>query len=246
MKPRQAACVLWGDKYDERYAANLWAMLQHYTSGPTELHVWTEPGRVLPRPLIHHALEPWDEVHGPRRGWWYKMQLFDSARVLPRMVYFDLDVVLTDMVDWLWELDATTKFWSVRDFRYLWRRSIQTINSSVMVWDPERWHWIWQRFCDQDVGRVINQYRGDQDFLAAHISESDRAWLDPDRVRSWRWQCFEGGMDFHTRRGFQPGSGTHVPPGTAILVFHGSPKPHEVNDTVIREHWHLAQARLRP
>jgi hypothetical protein len=47
----------------------------------------------------------------------------------------------------------------------------------------------------------------------------------------------DGGMNFKNRTYHRPGRGTILAPSNSVLVFHGDPKPHEVTDTVIKQHW---------
>jgi hypothetical protein len=56
-------------------------------------------------------------------------------------------------------------------------------------------------------------------------------------AQSWRWQCKDGGMNFKNRNYYTPGSGTRIDPRTSILVFHGQPKPAEIEDEVVKNFW---------
>jgi hypothetical protein len=69
------------------------------------------------------------------------------------------------------------------------------------------------------------------------ISDSHRRYMDSERVKSWRWQCLDGGYNFSNRMYRTPGSGTILPENTSVLIFHGNPKPHKLNDAVIQQHW---------
>jgi hypothetical protein len=40
-----------------------------------------------------------------------------------------------------------------------------------------------------------------------------------------------------TRKNHRPGAGVVLPPDTRIVVFHGNPKPHEISDTFVKQHW---------
>jgi hypothetical protein len=69
------------------------------------------------------------------------------------------------------------------------------------------------------------------------LSDRDRRFIDPEVIKSWRWQCKDGGMDMRTRQYRSPNAGTVVDPKTAVMIFHGKPKPHEVADPVISQYW---------
>ena len=153
------------------------------------------------------------------------------------MLYFDLDVVILQDITWMTQVDSS-RFYTLRDFRYLWRPNWTGINSSIMRWDPEIYSWIWHTLQDQDLGRIMGQYPGDQDYLTRVLAPHQVAFFDDSRFQSWRWQVWEGGMDLRTRQSRQPGRGAQVAPGTDVVIFHGRPKPHQIQDPWIQRHWH--------
>jgi hypothetical protein len=44
-------------------------------------------------------------------------------------------------------------------------------------------------------------------------------------------------MNFQSRKHNAPGQGTRIAPDVCALVFHGHPKPHQINDPVIQNFW---------
>jgi hypothetical protein len=186
--------------------------------------------------MIKHVLHDWPGIAGPKKSWWYKMQMFEPGRVSGRLLYFDLDTVIVDNIDWMQGLDARF-FWSIRDFRHLWRPSWKGMNSSVMLWDTTRFGWIWKEFQQNDVKTQARLFHGDQDFLNSVLTERDLKFMDESLIKSWRWQIKDGGMDMKTRVYRRPDAGSVLLPGVKILIFHGSPKPHDVHDPIIDQNW---------
>ena len=78
---------------------------------------------------------------------------------------------------------------------------------------------------------------GDQDYISEVISQQQRRFFDTNRVKSWRWQALDGGFDFSRRKYHNPGQGTDISDQTSVLIFHGKPKPIDVKDPVILQHW---------
>jgi len=230
------ACVIHGDLYPWSYVENLYSMVRRQLSYPVRFHVFTERERAVPDHMIKHELRAWPGVTGRKKAWWYKMQMFDPRHELSQTLYLDLDVVLTDNLDWVISRDPGY-FWAIRDFRYIWRPNWQGMNSSLMWWNPRDYTGVWRDFKTRTVEQIMRQYAGDQDYLTAMIDANRVRWLDPDRILSWRWQIWEGGLDPRTRRVRSPGSGTVLPEGTAVIVFHGSPKPHEIDCSIVKQHW---------
>ena len=226
-QPLDCACVIHGDAYSWDYVDRLYNMLSRNCSRPIRLHVYTEPERPVPAHMVKHELASWSVF----KGWWYKLQMFNTDHFAGELLYFDLDVVIVNNIDWIWKL-PTSYMWAIRDFKYLWKPSFTGINSSVMWWDTEKYSYVWDRFDLADVDR----YRGDQDFISAIVETSDRFFFDTKEIQSWRWQAFDGGYDFAQKRHKTPGTGTCID-NTSVLVFHGSPKPHGVDDVVIKQHW---------
>jgi hypothetical protein len=230
------ACLIHSDGYDWTYVERLYNMLKRNLSKELRFHVFTEHDRSVPPYMIKHVLEEWPEVSGPKRSWWYKMQMFNPVHHAGPLLYFDLDVVIVDKLDWITELDPTF-FWAPKDFRYLWKAHTQGINSSVMYWDTRQFDWVWNAFNSQDRTVIRRKYQGDQDFISDQVTGRRRRLLDEKRIISWRWQALDGGMITSSRTYREPNTGTRYNSNCSVLVFHGYPKPHECNDPIIKQFW---------
>jgi len=231
------ACVIHDTKYDMGYVDRLYNMLRRNLSRPVKLHVWTESHRSLNPEYIRHDLIEWKDVAGPRKSWWYKIQMFDPRHgISGPLLYFDLDVVIVDNIDWMLDLPQD-KFCAVKDFRYLWKANRQEINSSIMFWQPQRYHWIWEEFTNRTRQAVIKKHAGDQDYLNEVIPKDQILLLPEHRIQSYRWQVLNGGWNNQSRSYHRPGTGCNITAGTSVVVFHGDPKPGTVQDAVIRAHW---------
>jgi len=229
------ACVIHGNGYDWQYVERLYNMLCRNLHKEVCLHVYTEHDRSVPPHMVKHILEDWG-ISGPKRSWWYKMQLFNPAHFAGNMLYFDLDVVIADSIDWIPE-NPTDYLWTIRDFRYLQRRDTVTMNSSAMWFNVDRFAWIWHKFSQADFKTTIKSYPGDQDYLGAVLDVNQRRFFDDFRFESFRWQCLDGGYDFAKRKHLKPNSGVKIQPSTSVVVFHGNPKPAQVLDPVIQQLW---------
>lgn len=233
--PINCACVIVGDAYDWKYVDRLYNMLRRNLTRPVQLHVYTESTRAVPEPYIKHSLIPWKFADLPKRRWWYKMQLFNPDQHTGPILYLDLDVVIIKNIDWITKL-STNYFWGIRDFKYLWRPTVYTVNSSIMWWDPALFKSVWKQFM-QCPEINVKKYRGDQDFISGEIPTEKLRFFNQDYIQSWRWQVFEGGLDFSNKNPRSPGTGANVPDSASVLIFHGNPKPDEVQDTIVKEHW---------
>ena len=234
--PVDCACVIHGTGYDWIYVERLYNMLSRNLPNGMQFHVYTEHDRLVPDHMIKHVLTDWPEISGLRRAWWYKLQLFNSEHHRSNLLYFDLDTVILRDISWIPQLPAEY-LWGIRDFKHLQRPGYSTLNSSVMWWNVDRMSWVWDQFNTTNVVNTTRQYPGDQDYLNAVLGHNRIRYLEDSQIQSWRWQCLDGGYNFNTRRHKIPGQGTQIPGSTSVLVFHGKPKPHEINDKVVQDLW---------
>lgn len=235
IKTIDCACVIHSDGYSWDYVERLYNMLNRNITPDIRLHVYTEADRVVPAKFIKHELTDW-QIAGRKKSWWYKIQLFNTEHHSGPLLYFDLDTVITRNIDWIWQTPPEY-LWAVRDFKHLWRHGFSGFNSSVMWWDTNKYNHIWENFKQQTLTQMMIKYHGDQDYITDMIPIHDRRFFDSTRVQSYRWQCLDGGYDFTKKRHRHPDKGVELLPDTSIVVFHGNPKPAEVFDPIIQQHW---------
>jgi hypothetical protein len=229
------ACVIHGTGYEWEYVEKLYNMLTRMIPAGIRFHVYTEHDRSVPPHMIKHVLDDWG-VSGPKKSWWYKMQLFNPEHFSGNMLYLDLDVVIIRELTWMTML-STDYFWTIKDFRYLQTTRSSTINSSAMWFNVEKFSWVWNEFQKSNILENIKRFPGDQDFLNHVLDVNQRRFFEDRYFESYRWQCQDGGYDFQRRVHRRPGIGIRVGADTSVIVFHGKPKPHQVSDVVINDYW---------
>ena len=229
------ACVIHGNVYEWAYVERLYNMLTRHISAQVRFHVYTEATRPVPAPWIKHNLIEWG-IGGAKLAWWYKMQMFNSVHHSGPLLYFDLDTVIVNNIDWIHNLPLSY-FWGVRDFKYLWRPNYYVLNSSIMWWDTRTFDHTWKSFEKEDLKTITKKYRGDQDYINQAVGDKNLRFFDSNQVKSWRWECLDGGNNFKRRRPLTGDTNTVIPENTSVLVFHGQPKPNNLQDPVILQHW---------
>lgn len=230
------ACVIHGTGYDWVYVERLYNMLTRHLPNGIRFHVYTEHDRSVPPHMIKHCLENWPGISGPKKSWWYKMHLFNPEHHQGNLLYFDLDSVILRDMSWVTQL-PTDYFWGIRDFRYLQRAGQQTINSSTMWFNVSKFSYVWDQFIKDGATSVAHKFPGDQDYITKVIEFNNRRYFEDKYFESYRWQCLDGGYDFHYRKFKKPGSGVQIAGDTCAVIFHGKPKPHEVTDPQIVTLW---------
>ena len=137
----------------------------------------------------------------PFPGWWAKISLFKPGRFKGRVLYLDLDLTIVGGLDDIAHYDAP--FVAIDD----WLRP--TINSSVMAWDAGVADHVFTNFTEADMERL----HGDQDWITEQMPKVKmfpREWCVSYRKSVRRFRA--------------------VPPAAKIVVFHGFPKPWDLNN----------------
>jgi len=230
------ACVIHDTKYDFSYVDKLYRGLCRNLTPRVILHVYTESNRPVPEPYVKHSLVEWPGVRGPKQSWWYKIQVFNPEHHSGQLLYFDLDTVIVHNIDWIWKLPSKN-FWAVKDFKYLFRSRRVTLNSSVMWFDTGKYKFVYDNFDYKSLKKTAVRYHGDQDYIHQQLSSKHINYFDTNKIKSYRWQVKEGGYNFATRKHHNPGARTVLDNDTSILIFHGSPNPHECMDKEVQAHW---------
>lgn len=170
------------------------------------------------------------ELGDDLRGWWAKLRLFEPGRFAGPVLYFDLDVVITSSIDSLLETVDDAKLWARDDFSYPLRTPRKdlgtdmqqllggpgTINSSVMYFGPQVP--VWERWQTRGTECMATMH-GDQNALSALLGQDSIGFLPDSLVGSYKYNPIRG-------MGISP-----------VMTFHGKPKPHEVRDSWVRQHW---------
>ena len=151
------------------------------------------------------------------RGWWAKLYLFskDAFPEGDRVLYFDLDTVITGPLDAL--AMCSVDFAMLRD---VYRPG--GLGSGVMAWEAGKCNFIWDDWRDRRLSG------GDQEVIELAILAEHPAWetaailqdLYPGRLRSYKVDCRHG-----------------IPKNTSVVFFHGHPRPHEVIEGWVPEVW---------
>lgn len=136
-------------------------------------------------------------------GWWSKLGLFqpDLFPEGDRVLFFDLDTVITGRIDALCDYDGP--FAILRDaFRP------DGLQSSVMAWRSGEGHEIWQTYLEAG--------------LPTDVPGGDQAWVERTRMNAVRLQDAFPSMFVSYKYLLSP------PVKESVVIFHGDPRPHEV------------------
>ena len=191
------ACVLWGNKFSDKYAQNLKSMVERNTTVPHRFVCFSD--RKI-EGVETKFLRP------GMQGWWNKLQLFDGT-LKGRVVYLDLDTLITGNIDWLMNYGGA--FAGIEDLGSVnshQKHLIGVLQSGVMSFDVAKVDWIWFEFMmKQSI--ITAQFRGDGEYLNSVIKKPDLFQrMYPNQIKSYKYQVYPNNVE-----------------GTSIVCFHGRP-----------------------
>lgn len=141
------ACVKWGDLYGPDYVNKLQSMVKRNLRIPHRFVCFTDDPRFLncetrelPKGLV---------------GWWNKLYLFRYGLFEDRMLFLDLDVVVTGSLDEL--VNVPSDFCIISDWH------LDSYNSSVFVLSKNAHPEVWDDFGSP------GHLHGDQDWITLKI-----------------------------------------------------------------------------
>ena len=228
-------CVKSGSLYGDDYVKNLYEGAKRNTGIDFRFHVFTDDPSIGKHDSswVIHRLPDW---HLPQnKAWFYKIAVFDPSNGLDgRNLYIDLDCIILDDISGFWE-HGQSAFNILQDFNRVYSPDFPGINSSIMCWTDDSMRYIYDQFL-LDIPNNIRRYRGDQDFIQA-VSRGHSifptAW-----ARSYRWEIWRGGIKDHKPDHYAIiGDEIVIPQDCRIAVFHGRPKPHEIQHAPLRALW---------
>lgn len=244
-------CYKWGTLYGSEYVNRLESMVARNLSGSHTFHCITDDATGLAGTIRVHPLPELGV-----EGIWRKLMTFQQDFLGLHgqyVVSLDLDVVVTGSIDFLRERPEID-FYIGRN----WARKAGSARASGSVYRLKVGSnaFIWDRF-HADPEDAVNRFHGknrligEQNWLDANLAEFQ--FFPLGKVVSFKRHCKARGrfilgplgrkLDWSTAAW---GKAT-LPPGAAIVSFHGDPLPPDVRDhrfgqwrhaPFVAEHWH--------
>lgn len=216
-------CIKWGDKYSSSYVTKLQSMVARHLPISHEFACITE------NPVEGVQCVP---LLCDLPTWWQKIGLAQPGLFFGDVMYLDLDVIVTaSLMPFVECLHGDpSKLWTLDDFSYSLLRPKQdvdvhtrmllggtgTVNSSIMLWNGDVLRPVWDRFTPE----VMKRLHGDQNWITQCLWPESIALLPSALAGSYKY-----------------GQLRHEPV-KSVMVFHGNPKPADVHDRWVKEHWH--------
>lgn len=168
-------------------------------------------------------------------GWWAKMELFNPEGPLgdDDLFYLDIDtLVLEDVRPLMNRARSSRNLVMLSDF-FVPEHAASGVmfiprRIKARVWDAWCANPYWHMVKHRPSGRI-----GDQGFISDHVQRIQR-WDDlcPGKIISYKKHIAAPGQPGYTRA-HSVGDGT-IPAGAAIVAFHGSPRPWELEQPLCK------------
>lgn len=224
-------CVRFGNKYGREYVERLRNMVSRNLTIPYEFACLTDDHNQMDGVrLITYPCQPYKAL------WWHKVHMFDEGLPLKgKVLYFDLDVVICGNIDKL-ALATGNQFYGIRDFNRKFHGSWKYLNSSVMCWTHGNHKFVYDNFVNDRS--VMNRLHGDQDWIWKQAKDQIQFWPD-SWIQSYKWEI-RSREDLKSRDGkggFKETAYIAPDKDCCVAVFHGDPKPQDINDPFVVDNW---------
>lgn len=213
------ACVCVGTAYSPEYVEILYSMVRRNLAGGVRgrFTVFTDN----PSAFKSMAGIQTKEVPSDLKGWWAKLYLFspDAFPKGERVLYFDLDTVITGPLDAIAAYDGP--FAILRD---AYRPN--GLQSSVMAWKAGSYgtQTIWDHWVLANKPEVVG---------------GDQAWIERTKPNPEIFQDLFPGLF----RSYKVDCQEFVPQGTSVVFFHGFPRPHQARGWV-KDVWKVSNETI--
>ncbi|MCK9281399.1 MAG: hypothetical protein M0P71_12310 [Melioribacteraceae bacterium] len=200
-------CVLTGSRYSFDYLYKLKSTVERNIKIPFEFICYTDNQELLAK----SDLKTKETI---KVGWWGKVDIFKETGPC---LFLDLDtIVVTDITEFaktIFELPSDTirMIFPFKSRKEGWA-------SGLMVWNGD-FKFVFEQFDN----KYIDTYRWDQRYISFVVNKNNRKIFPIQQVVNI---C---SYKYHCQR--------NIPEKVNIICFHGIPRPHQVQNNWMEEHW---------
>jgi hypothetical protein len=227
---KQVLCLKYGSKYSSEYVNKLYNTVSRNLILEHEFVCLTEDPTGLNKNIKILPLQQNKEID----GWWYKPMVFNPELPLSGTVLFlDLDVVIFDNIDYLFTYEPKS-FCIIEDY-YAKRKGKTGMNSSCFRFEHGTNTNIYFDFM-KNSKKIMQSMHGDQDWIQMSIKSNYKYWPN-SWIKSFKWEMHDEKEIIKNGNTYLVNTNPRIDKDTSIAVFHGHPKPHEIEQTWCKNNW---------
>lgn len=208
-------------------------MIQRHLTVPHRFICFTDDPHNI-NPNIEIRLLPLDNKYS---GWWWKPYVFKSGHFNngDTNFFIDLDMVIVSNIDKLISYSPGS-FMGLEDVGRVFGRGVDKLGSAILRWPANQYSDIWTSI-EKDPS-LMRKFHGDQD-LIWNLYKREIKFYPADWIRSYKWEIRTRSELIRQSGGyvFKDIQNPKIHPDTAILAFHGTPNPHDVQDPIVVDNW---------
>ena len=213
-------CFKWGNKFGPEYVNKLHNSVKRNVTIPFTFTCFTDDPEGVEcdtQPFLTDL-----------PSWWYIIGLFNENHDFEdKVLYMDLDTVITDNIDHILSLDVD--FAMTEEFYR--PNGLQT---TFIMWKPERYYFVYDKLRTRvNANSNPHLFGGTNGFIEKFVPREEVTILQkefPKEFISYKVHV----RDNHPRAWDMPGDLNTA----KVICFHGKPMPHEVSNLPwMKEHW---------
>lgn len=223
-------CLKHGTKYDYTYVNNLFSMVSRHLTMNFDFVCITEDSFGIDPRIRVVPLDIKDQIS----GWWYKPIIFNpELGIKGTILFLDLDVIVFNNIDKLFYYNSND-FCIIEDF-YAKRNRKNGMNSSCFRFESGSYSEVYYDFMSNS-SNIMKSMHGDQDWIQSKIKENYSYWPH-SWIKSYKWEmCLEKNIRKVADR-YIVNQEPKIENENCIAVFHGCPKPHQIDQSWCIENW---------
>lgn len=228
-KSVNVVCIKWGPAYDAEYINILYRMIKRNTSYGVNFYCFTDETEGLDSEIkifdlpVLDTLKEYQTIHAYRK----EAGLCDdnlAGLKNQRVFFFDLDIVIIDNLDELFDYPESDRFYIIKDWN---SRNENVGQASCYSWVVGTLGHV-KKYFEEHPKEVVDKY-----FTASQEFLSDKVIEKYGQLNFWPERWFAS-FRFHCLPKFGPLRHFIAPTipkwrGLKVIVFHGMPNPREAS-----------------
>ena len=242
---KNIVCVKWGKKFDSSYVNKLFNAVNRNCTIFDRFICFTDD-----KVGLNSKIETFELTRSDLEICWNKLILFEKRLydLEGTILFFDLDVIIKDNIDDLFNYKKESIFisikeWYGRDYGMYLKKGFPAFNGSIMRFEmgnlsyviddfyKRRSHFTEEKLWDRALGYNGKVIYHDLINLPPVVFYGDQEWTYYILTQK------NEKIEYYPSEWITSYKLSESHDNSKVVVFHGVPKPNEVDDDFVKEHW---------